>query len=164
MLVLKKNQREYFRKIVHYKFAKIKRVLNLDDPYFTFKVFEKIFEKYGDEFFEGDDKKRLELFSQFHVAQKCKELREDVNFYWKGIPLEFIDEILDENKDIIEEEIKNLKDIVTYEDSKEHLNDIAAYSFFENMTGVIIAGFGDDEIFPSVYSHSWGNYKEQIKI
>ncbi len=156
------DQKEYFRKVVHYKFNEIKR--NLNNPDFTFNIFKEFIDKYGQEILDSDEEKRNELFSQFYIIKTCRELSKKVNKYWNNVPKEFVDETLKEYNEIIEEEIKGLKGIALSKEISNHLKDIAIYSFYDYYTGVVIAGFGDDEVFPSVYSYTVGGIvKNKLK-
>lgn len=157
------EQEEYFRKIVHYKFKEIKKELR--DPDLNFTLFKELLVKYGKEFIEADDEKKEELFSQFYISNTCEKLYKKVNSYWKGLPSDFKKIITENYAEIIEEEIKDFDEIAISKDSHDDLKKIAIYSCFENTTGIVIAGFGEEEVFPSVYSYTVGEiYNNELKF
>lgn len=151
------DQKNYFQEQIRYKFATIKRILTLNDPDFTLDMFRNFLDKHSKEL--KKDENDLGLFAQFCLTTFCKNLYEDVTLYWKGISQEFIDDILAKYGDIIEQEIEKLKKskgILIPEDCNDHLQNIAIYAFYENATGIVISGFGEDEIYPSIFSYTVG--------
>lgn len=148
------DQKEYFRKLIRRKFAVIEETVNLEDETFTLKKFQEFLEKYDEEIKE-DKKNTFELFPKFCIIQTCTDLGREANYYWKKIPQEFIDEILTDYVDLIDEEIGKIKCKIS-DDLIEYLRNIAIFSFYQRATGLVITGFGKDEIFPSIYSYTIG--------
>jgi hypothetical protein len=95
------------------------------------------------------------------LKEQCKYYRNLVTKDWGDIPQDFINNILEKDvidyKKIISElAIEIFKDMHFNEDPIEKLEIIATYYFYYTKSGVIIAGFGDDELYPSVISYNIG--------
>ncbi len=148
------DQRENFLNLVGNKFMKVWRALVVSEPEYLHIIFNKIEEKYGDKFSEADEDERQRILMNFIVEDKCRELTERVEKIWNKISKEDCNELYTKYKDLIEELFKIFEDFPLSEDSFEHLKKIAIYSFYESASGIVIAGFGTDEIFPSICSHN----------
>lgn len=115
-----------------------------------------------------DLSKKMQI-SIFLESQKIM-LKSEVDDKWNQIPKEFISDI-ENNKEyqkIIEELIEEIfNDLPIMGDFKADLKDITILTFYKiNSTGVVIAGFGEEEKFPSVISTNVGpqiNGKVEIK-
>ncbi len=105
--------------------------------------------------------------------------KNNVDHKWAIIPEEFIKDVENDEdyQRIITELIYEIfGDLIIMGDFTEQLKDIAILKFYEiHLTGVVIAGFGEDEKFPSVISTNIGpqingnleakpNKKETCKI
>lgn len=83
------------------------------------------------------------------ITKSLKKLIYEVNSFWKKGSLADIKQITGPYYDIVEnirDEI--FKDINLDRECKRKLERIAALSFYNNVTGIVITGFGTEDLFP----------------
>ncbi|KZX14851.1 hypothetical protein [Methanobrevibacter filiformis] len=96
------------------------------------------------------------------INEKLANLKDSVNESWDNIPKEFIDLILKKYRNLITSEINNSMmycNIPFNLLSSKYFNkliEIAQYILYEDYTGVVFGGFGEDEVHPSVISVNVG--------
>lgn len=149
------DQKNNFQNLVRYKFLEIWRTLVSADPDYIVYIMDKIFSECEDEWNNADGDKRQVIITTFIIKDKCKKICKELNRRWTDFPEKWFNDVFNAYKDIIEEELlKRFDGLPISEDSFKRLKDIAVCTFYESISGVVIAGFGKDEIFPSIHTHT----------
>lgn len=127
---------------------------------------DKVSKECIDASIELSKKMQINIFLEGHKIM----LKTEVDHKWNQIPEQFIKDIEDDKdyQNIIRKLIEEIfGDLSIMDDFKDDLKDIAILTFYKiNSTGVVIAGFGENEKFPSVISTNVGpqiNGKVEIK-
>lgn len=150
----KEDQRRYFTEIIIAKFYETLNLLNFGR--YVSDIVTKIDEKHGRSYL-GDAEDRMSLIFQFILEEEYEKLIKEVSRKWGDmphIPKRYVEVIFEEYDDIIKNEISELSEVISLTDgSKQLLRDIAANSFYENVSGIVIAGFGKKELFPAIFTY-----------
>ncbi len=101
---------------------------------------------------------------KIHTENLKNKVMEDLG----ELPEHFISDILGnkEYKEIIQNASTKFFDDMEFDnDPTEELGLVAVYGFYDTNSGVVIAGFGDDELYPSVISYTiCGMINNKLKI
>lgn len=161
-----KLQKEFFGVFVRNYFEDIKVTINqyLKNMVATDQNLKQILEYNCDGISEEDVLKSLDVSKKIQISvfldSHMSILKSEVDYKWQNLPDGFIEDIKNdvEYQEIIKTNIENVfSDLPIMDDLKEQLKEIAILSFYlHHMTGIIIAGFGEEEKFPSVISTSIG--------
>lgn len=105
---------------------------------------------------EADESLFLKVSMEHVTKEEEKNLKSYIEFVCDKIPNNSMDEIFHAYMDIIQELrkviFKNLPSLT--EEVSKRLERIAVYSYYkQNITGLVISGFGENDIFPSIASY-----------
>ena len=137
-----------------------------NSTYFCFKNLVKKIKKRSDELrlLGMDDKELREMEEKIYLAVSMENVTKEeennlktyIGAVCDKIPDKSMDEIFNAYMDIIQRLKKDLfKSLPPLtEDVSKRLERIAVYSYYkQNITGLVISGFGENDIFPSIVSY-----------
>ena len=150
----KGNEENQMVDIINKSSNRIKSVYNFDSSSCEGIIsFKEFLDKEGD----FPDESIMPKFFEYRIDEQIKKLEKMIYHSSDIYPSDLIEEIQSVYHDTFKDIISSLKNPLNFESlltetSEEKLLILCSLSLFESFSGIVIAGFGKNDIFPSLVS------------